>query len=67
MMRANGLALGGGLDNAIVMDDYKVLAGGLRCDRVRQTQDSHDAMGITYVVGEAAARQLQRHPLETMG
>jgi UDP-3-O-[3-hydroxymyristoyl] N-acetylglucosamine deacetylase len=22
MMRANGLALGGGLDNAIVMDDY---------------------------------------------
>jgi UDP-3-O-[3-hydroxymyristoyl] N-acetylglucosamine deacetylase (EC 3.5.1.-) len=25
MMRSNGLALGGGLDNAIVMDDYKVL------------------------------------------
>jgi UDP-3-O-[3-hydroxymyristoyl] N-acetylglucosamine deacetylase len=33
MMRANGLALGGGLDNAIVMDDYKVLnAEGLRYD-----------------------------------
>ena len=33
MMRANGLAMGGGLDNAIVMDDYKVLnAGGLRYD-----------------------------------
>ena len=32
-MRASGLALGGGLDNAIVMDDYKVLnAGGLRYD-----------------------------------
>jgi len=31
MMRANGLALGGGLDNAIVIDDYKVInAGGLR-------------------------------------
>ncbi|HPU12128.1 MAG TPA: UDP-3-O-acyl-N-acetylglucosamine deacetylase, partial [Ottowia sp.] len=31
MMRANGLALGGGLDNAIVMDDTKVLnADGLR-------------------------------------
>jgi UDP-3-O-[3-hydroxymyristoyl] N-acetylglucosamine deacetylase len=30
-MRANGLALGGGLDNAIVMDDTKVLnADGLR-------------------------------------
>ena len=30
-MRANGLALGGGMDNAIVMDEYKVLnAGGLR-------------------------------------
>ena len=35
MMRANGLALGGGLDNAIVMDDYKVLnADGLRYDDV---------------------------------
>ncbi|NQW81195.1 MAG: UDP-3-O-acyl-N-acetylglucosamine deacetylase, partial [Polaromonas sp.] len=31
MMRANGLAMGGGLDNAIVMDDYKVLnTEGLR-------------------------------------
>src|SRR5574343_1653893 len=33
MLRANGLALGGGLDNAIVMDDYKVLnSDGLRYD-----------------------------------
>ena len=33
MMRANGLGLGGGLDNAIVMDDYKVLnSDGLRYD-----------------------------------
>ena len=33
MMRQNGLALGGGLDNAIVMDDYKVLnSDGLRYD-----------------------------------
>eukprot|EP01030_Chromulinospumella_sphaerica_P020491 gene20491-20406_t len=33
MMRSNGLALGGGLDNAIVMDDYKVLnSDGLRYD-----------------------------------
>ena len=33
MMRSNGLALGGGLDNAIVMDDYKVLNhDGLRYD-----------------------------------
>ena len=32
-MRLNGLALGGGLDNAIVMDDYKILnSGGLRYD-----------------------------------
>jgi hypothetical protein len=31
MLRANGLALGGGLDNAIVMDDYKVLNADVAC------------------------------------
>ena len=41
-MRSLGLAMGGGLDNAIVMDDYKVLnAGGLRYDDgVCKTQNS---------------------------
>jgi len=52
MMRASGLALGGGLDNAIVMDDYKVLnAGGLRYDDEFVKHKILDAMGDLYLVG----------------
>lgn len=52
MMRANGLALGGGLDNAIVMDDYKVLnADGLRYDDEFVKHKILDAMGDLYIVG----------------
>jgi len=52
MLRANGLALGGGLDNAIVMDDYKVLnADGLRYDDEFAKHKILDAMGDLYVVG----------------
>ena len=52
MMRANGLALGGGLDNAIVMDDYKVLnADGLRYDDEFVKHKILDAMGDLYVIG----------------
>ncbi len=53
MMRANGLALGGGMDNAIVMDDYKVLnAGGLRYDDEFVKHKILDAMGDLYLVGK---------------
>jgi len=53
MMRANGLALGGGLDNAIVMDDYKVLnAGGLRYDDEFVKHKILDAMGDLYILGK---------------
>ena len=52
MMRANGLALGGGLDNAIVMDDYKVLnVGGLRYDDEFVKHKILDAIGDLYCVG----------------
>ncbi len=52
MMRANGLALGGGLDNAIVMDDYKVLnADGLRYDDEFVKHKILDAMGDLYLIG----------------
>lgn len=51
-MRSKGLALGGGLDNAIVMDDTKVLnAGGLRYDDEFVKHKILDAMGDLYVVG----------------
>lgn len=53
MMRANGLALGGGLDNAIVMDDYKVLnAEGLRYDDEFVKHKILDAMGDLFLIGK---------------
>ncbi len=53
MMRSNGLALGGGLDNAIVMDDYKVLnSDGLRYDDEFVKHKILDAMGDLYVLGK---------------
>ncbi len=52
-MRANGLALGGGLDNAIVMDDYKVLnSDGLRYDDEFAKHKILDAMGDLYCLGK---------------
>ena len=51
-MRASGLALGGGLDNAVVMDDYKVLnADGLRYDDEFVKHKILDAMGDLYLIG----------------
>jgi UDP-3-O-[3-hydroxymyristoyl] N-acetylglucosamine deacetylase len=45
--------LGGGLDNAIVMDDYKVLnADGLRYDDEFVKHKILDAMGDLYILGK---------------
>ena len=53
LMRAHGLALGGGMDNAIVMDDYKVLnTGGLRYDDEFVKHKILDAMGDLYLLGK---------------
>jgi len=53
MMRTNGLALGGGLDNAIVMDDYKVLnSEGLRYDDEFVKHKLLDAIGDLYCLGK---------------
>ena len=53
MMRASGLALGGGLDNAIVMDDYKVLnSDGLRYNDEFVKHKILDAMGDLYLLGK---------------
>lgn len=53
MMRSHGLALGGGLDNAIVMDDVKVLnADGLRYADEFAKHKILDAMGDLYIVGK---------------
>ena len=53
MLRSNGLALGGGLDNAIVMDDYKVLnSDGLRYDDEFVKHKMLDAIGDLYLIGK---------------
>lgn len=53
MLRASGLARGGGLDNAIVMDDEKVLnADGLRYGDEFAKHKMLDAMGDLYVLGK---------------
>ncbi|MBV8621554.1 MAG: UDP-3-O-acyl-N-acetylglucosamine deacetylase [Curvibacter sp.] len=53
MLRSNGLALGGGLDNAIVVDDYKVLnSEGLRYDDEFVKHKMLDAMGDLYLIGK---------------
>jgi UDP-3-O-[3-hydroxymyristoyl] N-acetylglucosamine deacetylase len=53
MLRTKGLGLGGGLDNAIVMDDYRVLnAGGLRYDDEFVKHKILDAMGDLYCLGK---------------
>ena len=62
MMRANGLALGGGLDNAIVLDDYKVLnAEGLRYDDEFVKHKILDAMGDLYLVGKPLLASYSAH------
>src|SRR3954468_5208274 len=53
VMRANGLGLGGGLDNAVVMDDYRVLnADGLRYDDELVKHKILDAMGDLHLLGK---------------
>jgi UDP-3-O-[3-hydroxymyristoyl] N-acetylglucosamine deacetylase len=51
-MRAQGLALGGSLDNAIVMDEFRVLnADGLRYEDEFVKHKALDAIGDLYLVG----------------
>lgn len=53
-MRAQGLALGGSLDNAIVMDEYRVLnADGLRFEDEFVKHKVLDAIGDLYMLGHA--------------
>lgn len=53
MMRSRGLSLGGGMDNAIVVDDYRVLnSEGLRYDDEFVKHKMLDAMGDLYLAGK---------------
>jgi UDP-3-O-[3-hydroxymyristoyl] N-acetylglucosamine deacetylase len=51
-MRSQGLALGGSLDNAIVMDEYRVLnSDGLRYEDEFVKHKVLDAIGDLYLLG----------------
>jgi len=53
MMRSRGLSLGGSMDNAIVVDDYRVLnAEGLRYDDEFVKHKILDAIGDLHVCGK---------------
>jgi UDP-3-O-[3-hydroxymyristoyl] N-acetylglucosamine deacetylase len=52
MMRSQGLALGGSMDNAIVLDDYRILnSDGLRYDNEFVKHKVLDAIGDLYLLG----------------
>jgi len=77
-MRAHGLALGGSLENAIVMDEYRILNNdGLRYDDEFVKHKALDAIGDLYLLGHpligafsgyksghALNNQLLRHVLQ---
>ncbi len=62
MLRSNNLALGGSLDNAIVMDEYRVLnADGLRYDDEFVKHKVLDAIGDFYMIGKPIIGRLEAH------
>ncbi len=61
-LRSNGLALGGSLDNAIVVDDYRVLnADGLRYEDEFVKHKMLDAIGDLYVLGKPILGLYEAH------
>ena len=61
-MRAQGLALGGSLDNAIVLDEYRVLNNdGLRYDDEFVKHKVLDAIGDLYLLGHPVIGQFAAH------
>ncbi len=61
-MRESGLALGGGLDNAVVLDEYRVLnAEGLRFADEFIRHKVLDAIGDVYVLGRPLLGAFSAH------
>jgi UDP-3-O-[3-hydroxymyristoyl] N-acetylglucosamine deacetylase len=62
MLRSNGLARGGSLGNAIVMDEYRVLnSDGLRSDDEFVKHKILDAIGDLYLVGRPLLAAYSAH------
>ena len=61
-LRENGLALGGGLDNAVVLDEYRVLnAEGLRFADEFIRHKLLDAVGDLYLLGSPLLGEFSAH------
>ncbi len=61
-LRSNGLALGGSMDNAIVMDEYRVLnADGLRYNDEFVKHKVLDAIGDLYLAGHPIVGAFSAH------
>jgi UDP-3-O-[3-hydroxymyristoyl] N-acetylglucosamine deacetylase len=61
-MRAQGLGLGGSLDNAVVMDEYRVLnSDGLRYDDEFVKHKVLDAIGDLYLLGHSLIGTFSAH------
>lgn len=61
-MRSQGLALGGSLDNAIVLDEYRVLnSDGLRYDDEFVKHKVLDAIGDLYLLGHPVLGAFSAH------
>jgi UDP-3-O-[3-hydroxymyristoyl] N-acetylglucosamine deacetylase len=61
-MRAQGLGLGGSLDNAVVMDEYRVLnADGLRYEDELVKHKVLDAIGDLYLLGHPVIGAFSAH------
>src|SRR5207342_1177913 len=61
-MRAQGLGLGGSLDNAVVMDEYRVLnADGLRYEDELVKHKVLDAIGDLYLLGHPIIGAFSAH------
>ena len=61
-LRENGLALGGGLDNAVVLDEYRVLNGdGLRYNDEFVKHKVLDAIGDLYLLGHPLLAAFTAH------
>jgi UDP-3-O-[3-hydroxymyristoyl] N-acetylglucosamine deacetylase len=61
-LRESGLALGGGLDNAVVLDEYRVLnADGLRFADEFIRHKLLDAIGDLYLLGKPLLAAFSAH------
>jgi UDP-3-O-[3-hydroxymyristoyl] N-acetylglucosamine deacetylase len=62
LLRMNGLARGGSMENAIVLDEYRVLnQGGLRFDNEFARHKVLDAIGDLYVLGHQLIGRFSGH------